>query len=76
MATLNKLTASLILSHRLREILHEILVRIEPGSTPLTTFNPETMHVFYATVAIAALPTPEAIRRLIQIPLRTDGRNI
>jgi hypothetical protein len=37
MATLNKLTAGLIPPHRLREMLQEVLVRMEPGYTPLTT---------------------------------------
>jgi hypothetical protein len=54
-------------------MLQEILVSTEPYYTLLATIKPEIMHVFYATVAIAALPTPEAIRLLIQIPLRTEG---
>jgi hypothetical protein len=48
---------------------------MEPGYTLLTKIEPETMHVLYVTVAIAALATPEAIRLFIQIPLRTEGRS-
>jgi hypothetical protein len=69
-----RLTASLIHSHRLHEVLQEILVGIEPGYFLLTTIKPETMHVFYTTVAIAALATPETILLLIQMLLRTEGR--
>jgi hypothetical protein len=58
----------------LRDILQEILVRLEPGYTLLATLKPEAMHIFYASVSITAFATPEAIRLVIQIPLRTESR--
>jgi hypothetical protein len=32
------------------------------------------MHIFYASVSITAFATPEAMRLVIQIPLRTESR--
>jgi hypothetical protein len=72
-ARLNTITASLVPSHKLSEILREIVIRIQQGYSLLAPVPPETMHIFYATSAISAIATKEEIRHLIQNPLKTEG---
>jgi hypothetical protein len=74
MAALHRLTASLLPSHKLFEILRDIYVQLEQGYTFIATLKPENMHLFYASSEFTALATEEAIRLIIQIPLRTERR--
>jgi hypothetical protein len=74
MAALRRLTASLLSSHKLLEILRDIYLQLEQGYTFMATLKPENMHLFYASSETTALATEEAIRLIIQIPLRTERR--
>jgi hypothetical protein len=42
------------------------------GYSLLAPVRPESMHIFYGTSAVTAIVTKEAIRLVIQIPLKTD----
>ncbi|PNF23742.1 hypothetical protein B7P43_G17246, partial [Cryptotermes secundus] len=74
MATLHRLTASLLPSHKLFAILRDIYVQLEQGYSFITALNPENMHLFYASSGVAVLATSEAIRLIVQLPLRTEQR--
>ncbi|PNF40358.1 hypothetical protein B7P43_G03254 [Cryptotermes secundus] len=74
MATLHRLTTSLLPSHKLFAILRDIYVQLEQGYSFITALKPENMHLFYASSEIAVLATSEAIRLIIQLPLRTEQR--
>jgi hypothetical protein len=69
---LNTVTASLVPSQKLCEILREIVLRVPQGYSLLASVRPESMHVFYATSAVSVIATQETIRLVIQIPLETD----
>jgi hypothetical protein len=73
-AALHKLTASLLPSHKFFEILRDIHVQLDQGYSLITNLKPENMHLFYASAEIAALATSDAIRLIVQIPLRTERR--
>jgi hypothetical protein len=73
MAPLSTITASLVPSQKLCEILREIVIKMPQGYSLLAPVRPESMHIFYAASAISAIATQEMIRLLIQIPLKTDG---
>jgi hypothetical protein len=68
MARLNTVTARLVLSHKLCEILRKILLIMPQGYSLLAPVRPESMHIFYATSAVTAIATKETIRLVIQIP--------
>jgi hypothetical protein len=73
MARLSTITASLLPSHKLCEILREIVIRMPQGYSPLAPVRPETIHIVYATSAISAIATKETIRLPIQVTLKTKG---
>jgi hypothetical protein len=56
-ARLNTVTTSLVSSHKLCEILQEVVLRMQEGYSLLAAVRPETMHIFYATSAISAVAT-------------------
>ena len=74
LATSHRLTASLLPSHKLFAILRDIYVQLEQGYSFITALKPENMHVFYASAEVAVLATEEAIRLIIQLPLRNEKR--
>jgi hypothetical protein len=74
MATLHRLTASLLSSHKLFAILSDIYVQLDQGYTLIAALKPENMHLFYASSEIAVLATSDAIRPVVQIPIRTERR--
>jgi hypothetical protein len=47
---------------------------LDQGYTLITALKPENMHWFYAYSEIAVLATSEAIRLIVQIPLRNERR--
>jgi hypothetical protein len=53
-------------------IIDLLLPRLCPGI--LAALKPENMRPFYASLEIVVLTTIEAIRLVIQIPLRTERR--
>jgi hypothetical protein len=67
MATLHRLTASLLPSHKLFAILRDIYMH--QGYTFKTALKPENIHLFYASLEVAVLATSEAIRLTVQLPL-------
>jgi hypothetical protein len=71
-ARLNSVTTSLVSSHKLCEILREIVLRMPQGYSLLAPVRPESMHIFYATSTVTVIATKETIRLVIQIPLKTD----
>jgi hypothetical protein len=73
-AALHKLTASLVPSHKLFEILRDIYVQLDQDYTFIAALKPENMHLFYESADIAAVATSDAVRLIIQIPLRTERR--
>jgi hypothetical protein len=73
MATLHKLTASLLPSQKLFAILRDIYVQLDQGYTFITVLKPENVHIFYAASEITALATGEAIHLIIQVPLKTES---
>jgi hypothetical protein len=74
MATLHRLTASLLPSHKLFVILPDIYVQLDQGYTLIAALKPENMHQFYASSENAVLVTSDAIRLVIQIQHRTERR--
>jgi hypothetical protein len=69
MATLHKLTASLLPSQKLLAILRDIYVQLDEGYTFTTALKLENMHLFYASAEISVLATRDTIHLVIQIPL-------
>ncbi|PNF30504.1 hypothetical protein B7P43_G10878 [Cryptotermes secundus] len=74
LAMTHRLTASLLPSHKLFAILRDIYVQLEQGYSFITALKPENFHVFYASAQVAVLATEEAIRLVIQLPLRHEKR--
>ena len=70
----HRLTASLLPSHKLFAILRDIYVQPEQGYSFITALKPENMHAFYESAQAAVLATQEAIRLVIQLPLRHEKR--
>ena len=73
-ATLHKLTASLLPAHKMFAILRDIHIHLDQCYALIAALKPENMHLFYASSEIAVLATSEAIRLIVQIPLRTEKR--
>jgi hypothetical protein len=74
LASLNKLTLSLLPSKKLMYILQSILVRLEPGIGWIFPLKPETMYMFYETIQITAVASSYGIRLFLETPLREDAR--
>jgi hypothetical protein len=68
MATLYRLTASLLPWHMLYAIFRDFYVQLDQGYMLIAALKPENMHLFYASSEIAVLATSEAIRLIVQIP--------
>ncbi|PNF43961.1 hypothetical protein B7P43_G00919 [Cryptotermes secundus] len=74
LAMTHRLTASLLPSHKFFAILRDIYVQLDQGYSFITALKPENLHVFYASAQVAVLATEEAIRLIIQLPLRHEKR--
>ena len=74
LASLNKLTVSLLPSKKLMYILQSILIHLDPGIGLIAPLKPEFMYIYYEAIQIAAVASPHAIRLFLQMPLREDFR--
>ena len=62
LASLNKLTVSLLPSKKLMYILQSILIHLDPGIGLIAPLKPEFMYIYYEAIQIAAVASPHAIR--------------
>jgi hypothetical protein len=74
LASLNKLTVSLLPFKKLMYILQSILIHLEPGLGLVAPLKPEFKYIFYEAIQITAVASPHAIRLFLQMPLREDCR--